>query len=73
MKLEPYQVACLSIALIFGIPAGIYAYLARGDFHGQIEMLKKARNRAQNPWKSEDDSLEELSRKVQELKKERHG
>jgi hypothetical protein len=73
MKLEPYQVICLSIALVFGIPAAIYAGLVRGDLHEQIDMFKKAGTRAQNPWKPEDDSLAELSKKVEELKKDRHG
>jgi hypothetical protein len=73
MKLAPWEVACLSIALIFGVPAVIYAYLVRGDFYGQINMFKNAGKRAQNPWKPEDDSLAELSKKVEELKKDRHG
>ena len=73
MHLEPWQVACLSVVLIIGIPAAIYAYLVRGDVYGQIDMFKQAGKRAQNPWKPEDDSLQELSRRVQELKKDRHG
>lgn len=34
---------------------------------GQIELLRRAATRAQDPWKPEDDALKELARRVQGL------
>jgi hypothetical protein len=44
-------------------------YLAgrRGESIEQIELLKRAANRARSPWKSEDEDLKELARKVKEI------
>jgi hypothetical protein len=71
--MEPYQVICLAIFIVVGINAAIYALLVRGDAYRQIELFKKASKRASKPWQSEDDSLVELSRRVRELKKDKHG
>jgi len=67
-------VICLTIFIVVGINAAIYASLRRGTTIGQIELLRRAAERVSQPWKDEDDALRELSRRVGELKsnKESH-
>ena len=63
----------LGIVLVFGLALPISMYLAgrRGKSIEQIELLKRAANRARSPWKSEDEDLEELARKVEEIQEKR--
>lgn len=62
-------VICLTVFIVIGINAAIYASLRRGTTIGQIELLRKAAGRARKPWENEDKALSELSRRVNELKK----
>jgi hypothetical protein len=63
-------VVCLALFIIIGVNAALYVSLSRDKRStGQIEMLRKAARRARNPWETEDKALEELSRRVAELKK----
>jgi hypothetical protein len=66
-------VICLTIFVVIGINAAIYALIVHGDAHRQIDLFRKASLRARNPWESEDKSLEELSKQVQALKKNQDG
>ncbi|MGH2581868.1 MAG: hypothetical protein ACRDFQ_03105 [Anaerolineales bacterium] len=61
-------VLCLTGLIGLGVPAMLYAGLRRGDT-GQFEMIKRARSVARKPWKTEDDQLSELSRRVEALRK----
>ena len=60
-------VICLTIFIVIGINAAIYASLRRGNTIGQIELLRKAAGRVSHPWENEDKALQELSRRVGEL------
>jgi hypothetical protein len=60
---------CLAVIIGLGVPAMLYAGLRRGGTIGQIELIKRVGNSAGKPWKSEDDQLAELSRRVEKLKK----
>jgi hypothetical protein len=60
---------CLAVVIGLGVPAMLYAGMRRGGTIGQIELIKRAGNRAGKPWKAEDDQLAELSRRVEKLKK----
>jgi len=62
-----YLVLCLVLVLGLGVPISMYLAGRRGDSIEQIDLLKRAANRARSPWKSEDEDLEELARKVQEI------
>ncbi len=66
-------VICLTLFIVIGINAAIYASLRRGNTVGQIELLRKAANRARKPWETEDEALNELSKRVEELKKYKEG
>ena len=66
-------VVCITLAAVAILNAAIYAALRRGNESGQIELFKRAVRRSRQPWQSEDDALNELSRRVEELKrKETH-
>lgn len=62
-----YLVLCIVLILGLGLPISMYLAGRRGKSIEQIELLKRAANRARSPWKSEDDDLEELARKVKEI------
>ncbi len=61
-------VLCVVLVLGLGVPASLYLSARRGGGAQQIELWKRAGDRARNPWKAEDDNLEELARKVDALK-----
>jgi hypothetical protein len=63
-------VVCLTLLIVVGINAALYVALRRGKETGQIELLRRAARRARQPWKYEDDALQELSRRVADLKRE---
>jgi hypothetical protein len=62
----------LGIVLVLGLalPVGIFLSSRRGQGAEQIELYKRAADRARNPWKAEDDDLEKLSSKVKALKEQ---
>ncbi|HSF80976.1 MAG TPA: hypothetical protein VLA49_07065 [Anaerolineales bacterium] len=62
-------VICLTLFIVIGINAAIYASLRRGNTVGQIELLRKAATSARKPWQAEDEALDELSKRVNELRK----
>jgi hypothetical protein len=60
-------VICLTLFIVIGVNAAIYAALRRNKTAGQIELMRRAANRAKNPWEEEDQALQELSRRVKQL------
>jgi hypothetical protein len=66
-------VVCITLAAVAILNAAIFAALRRGNESGQIELFRRAVRRSRQPWQPEDDALNELSRRVEELKrKESH-
>ncbi len=63
-----FLVVCITLFIVVGINAAIYVSVTRKNSIGQIELMRRAANRARDPWKPEDDNLKELSRLVSELK-----
>lgn len=61
-------VICLTLFIVVGINASIYALIRRGDAFRQIDLFRKAASQARDPWELEDQALEELSALVTELK-----
>jgi hypothetical protein len=64
-------VVCITLAAVAIVNAAIFAALRRGNEAGQIELFRRAMHRSRQPWQSEDDALKELSKRVEELKKEK--
>jgi hypothetical protein len=62
-------VVCITLAAVAIINAAIFAAIRRGNEAGQIELFQRAVRRTRQPWQSEDDALQELSKRVEELKK----
>jgi hypothetical protein len=72
MELDPAKaglVICITLFLVVGVNAAIYVGLARRRGIGQIEMLRRASDRARRPWEQEEKDLEELSRRVAALRR----
>jgi hypothetical protein len=61
-------VICLTLVIVVGVNAALYAALRRGNEASQFELFRRAARRARQPWKDEDDALQELSRRVAELR-----
>jgi uncharacterized membrane protein len=58
----------LVVIVIINLAIYVYAKRSRRGLPHEIEMLKRAANRARNPWVKEDAMLEELSRLTEALK-----
>jgi hypothetical protein len=65
-------VICVTLFLVIGINAAIYVAFVRKNSVSQIEMMRKAAERARDPWQSENEDLKELSRLVKQLKDDRN-
>lgn len=61
-------VVILTVLVVIGINAAIYFSFARKRGAGQIELLRRAAQRARSPWENEDKALVELSKLVAGLK-----
>jgi hypothetical protein len=61
----------LTLFLVVGLNAAIYAALRGGGTQTQIELFRRAAQRARQPWKDEDEALQELSKRVAVLKEKR--
>ena len=61
-------VICLTVFIVVGVNAALLVALRRGNEVSQIDLFKRAAGRARQPWVHEDEALEELSRRVAELK-----
>lgn len=67
-SLSPALVVCLALALVAAINAALVATLARGSPHAQIELLQRAVRSIRDPWKKENEAVDELRRRVAGLK-----
>jgi hypothetical protein len=61
-------IVCLTLIIVIGFNIIIYASAKRDKSAGTVELLRRASQRARDPWKNEDDDLEELSRIVSILR-----
>lgn len=66
-------VVCLTLFIVVGINAAIYATLSRKNEVGQIDLFRKAAHRARDPWEGEDKALKELSQMVKGLRDKNTG
>lgn len=57
---------CL-IALVVVINIGLFYALRSKNTHEQIELIRKASQSARDPWKTENDSIDELAEKISQL------
>jgi hypothetical protein len=60
-------VICLTVLIVGGLNALVYAGLRRGDEVSMINLARKATRRVRNPWQDEEQNLLELSRLVSAL------
>lgn len=57
----------IALLVVVFINAAIYYSLSRKNSIGEIELLRKAANRAKDPWEVENNKLTELSSLVKQL------
>ncbi len=63
-----FLVVCLTVAVVVLFNIMIYLSLRRGQGVTTVDMMRKAAQRARNPWQDEDEALQELSEIVAGLK-----
>ena len=63
-----FLVIFLTIAAVVLFNVMIFLSVRRGDDVTTIDLMRKAARRARNPWKDEDDALQELSDLVSNFK-----
>jgi hypothetical protein len=63
-----FLVIFLTVAAVVVFNVILYLSVRRGDEVTTIDLMRKAARRARNPWKDEDDALQELSELVSEFK-----
>jgi len=56
-----FLVICLTVGVVVLVNIMIYLSLRRGNEVTTVDLMRKAAMRARNPWKDEDDALQELS------------
>ena len=61
-------VLCLVLILGLGFPISLLLAARRGEEIQEISLYKKAAKRAKNIWGAEDQQLDELSKRVENLK-----
>jgi predicted nucleotidyltransferase len=64
-------VLCITLAAVAILNAAIIAAVRRGNEAGQIELFQRAARCSRQPWQTEDESLKELSKRVEDLKKKK--
>jgi hypothetical protein len=64
-------VVCITIIIVIAINAAIYASYRRGQGPSTIDMFRQAARTARDPWKVEDDALEELSQLTAQFRDDR--
>lgn len=57
----------IALLVVVFINAAIYYSLSKKNSIGEIELLRKAANRAKDPWEVENTNLTELSSLVKQL------
>lgn len=68
LPVETILAALCLIILVVVINFSLFYSLRSKNTHEQINLIRKASQSARNPWKAEDDSLDELSEKITRLK-----
>jgi len=63
-------VVCLTLFMVVGINAALYVALRRGGEASLVELTRRAVHRLRDPWKDEDEALQELSKLVSNFKEE---
>ena len=61
-------VICITLFIVAGINAAIYAWARNKDHISQIELFQRAARASRNPWQSEDSILQELAEKVAKIR-----
>ena len=63
-----FLVICLTVGAVILINVMIYLSVRKGRGVTTVDLMRKAAQRARNPWQDEDEALQELSEIVAGLK-----
>lgn len=68
LSFETLLAPVIIILMVVVVNVGLFYSLRSKNTRKQIDLLRKAGQAAGNPWKKEDDALDELSEKVSRLR-----
>jgi hypothetical protein len=63
-----FLIVCATIIIGVGIPAGLYFMLRRENRSGFMQIMQKSAKEIRQPYKIDQDNMDELARRVAELK-----
>jgi hypothetical protein len=66
-------IACLTVIIGVGIPAGIYFMFRRENRAEFIQIIQKSSQEIRNPFRKDQEDMDELARRVAELKNREEG
>lgn len=61
-------VSCASVFLVASLNVLIYLAFRKNEPLGKIEVFQRAADRLRKPWREEQSEMEELARRVEELR-----
>lgn len=64
-----FLIVCATIFIGVGIPAGLYFMLRRENRSGFMQIMQKSASELRQPFKKDQDNIDELARRVAELNK----
>ncbi len=68
LSFESLLAPAIIIIMVVVVNVGLFYSLRSKNTRQQLDLLRKAGQAAGNPWKNEDDALDELSEKVNRLR-----
>jgi hypothetical protein len=68
LSFENLLAPAIIIIMVVVVNVGLFYSLRSKNTRRQLDLLRKAGQAAGNPWKKEDDALDELSEKVNRLR-----
>jgi hypothetical protein len=68
---KAFLVISVTLIIVILLNLGLYTLVKRRkNTVGEVELFRRAMNKARNPWEDEQAKLESLAKQVAELKKE---
>lgn len=64
---------CLVAVLVIGINAALFFSLRKTSTTRHVQLWQKAAKRVREPWKDEDEALQNLSKLVSQLREEQES
>jgi hypothetical protein len=68
-----FLIVCATIFIGIGIPAGLYFMLRQENRSGFLQIMQKTASEVRQPFKKDQEQMDELARRVADLKNKTEG